>query len=229
MKAVAGTCCCPIALDHFDVGWFCPGRPITSHACTQYWEFIVLIGTRSSNQKDVSSFTNLSKKKTMEFQIKMITPMILQTCMLTANLRMEIFSLEFLSPSMKAVIGTCPCANSLDHLDFRLFIFGSHILSQDEFTVRLIQDGSSSSWFSRKLFKYANSLDHLDCSHGALAVLYIKFFISVDKWLSPSMKAVVRTCPCNISLRHLDFRLLMYRSHSPNQDEFTVSFILRQI
>ena len=42
---------------------------------------------------------------------------------------------------MKAVIGTCPCANSLDHLDFRLFIFGSHIQSQDEFTVRLIQDG----------------------------------------------------------------------------------------
>ena len=63
MKVVAGTCCCPIALDHFDVGSFCPGRPITWQACTHYWELKVLIGTRSSNQKDVSSFPILSKKK----------------------------------------------------------------------------------------------------------------------------------------------------------------------
>ena len=32
----------------------------------------------------------------------------------------------FLSPSIKAVVGTCSRANSLYHLDFRLFMFGSH-------------------------------------------------------------------------------------------------------
>ena len=51
-----------------------------------------------------------------------------------------------------------------------MFIFGSDSRNQDEFTV---------SFFSRqKLFKfgtYANSLDHLDCSHGVLAVFIIKF------------------------------------------------------
>ena len=36
---------------------------------------------------------------------------------------------------MKAIVGTCPCANSLDHLDFRLFNFGSHSQNQVKFTV----------------------------------------------------------------------------------------------
>ena len=36
---------------------------------------------------------------------------------------------------MKTVVGTCACANSLDHLDFRFFIFGLHSRNQDEFTV----------------------------------------------------------------------------------------------
>ena len=80
---------------------------------------------------------------------------------------------KFLYPSMKAVVGTCPCPHSLDHLDFRLFICGSHNQNQDEFTVRFISRWKFIFLFLRKLFKfwaYANSLDHLDCSHGALAV-----------------------------------------------------------
>ena len=70
---------------------------------------------------------------------------------------------------------------------------------------------------------YANSLDHLDCRHGVLAVFYNKNFISGSKFLSPSMKAVVRTCACAISLDHLDFRFFMFGSDSRNQDEFTVN------
>ena len=93
----------------------------------------------------------------------------------------------------------------------------------------IFQDRSSSSYFSRKLFEfgaYANSLDHLDCSHNVLAVFYNQIFISGSKFLSPSMKAVVRSCACAISLDHLDFRLFMFGSHSySNQDEFTVSSI----
>ena len=41
-------------------------------------------------------------------------------------------------PMMKAVVGTCTCANSLDHLDYGLFIFGSHSRNQDEFTISFI-------------------------------------------------------------------------------------------
>ena len=51
----------------------------------------------------------------------------------------------------------------------------------------LFRDESSSSYFSRKLFEfgaYANSLDHLDCSRGTLAVFYNKIFILGRKFLS---------------------------------------------
>ena len=53
------------------------------------------------------------------------------------------------------------------------------------------QDGSSCSYFSRKLFEfwaYANSLDHLDFS---LAVFYNKNFISGSKFLYQSMKGML--------------------------------------
>ena len=45
---------------------------------------------------------------------------------------------KLLSPLMKAVIRTCACAISLDHLDFRLFMFGSHSYSKSELTVSFI-------------------------------------------------------------------------------------------
>ena len=93
----------------------------------------------------------------------------------------------------------------------------------------LVLDRSSPSYFLMKLFEfgpYANSLDHLDC---ILAVFYNKFCISESKFLCPSMKAVVRTCACAISLDHLDFRLFMFgHIATRNQDEFTLSFISRQ-
>ena len=74
----------------------------------------------------------------------------------------------------------------------------------------LFRDGSSSAYFSRKLFvfkgAYANSLDHLDCSLAVLAVFYNQIFISERKFPSPSMKGVVRSWACAIFLDHLDFR-----------------------
>ena len=73
-----------------------------------------------------------------------------------------------------------------------------------------------------------NSLDHLDCNHGVLAVFYFKILISGRRFLSPSMKAVVGTCACANSLYHLDFRLFIFGSHSRTQDEYTASFILRR-
>jgi len=102
-------------------------------------------------------------------------------------------------------------------LDFRLLCL-THIVEimMNSLSV-LFWDRSSPSYFSRKLFKFgasANSLDHLDCSHGILAVFYNKFFISESKFLSPPLLAVVRTCACAISLDHLDFRLFMFGSHS---------------
>ena len=68
----------------------------------------------------------------------------------------------------------------------------------------------------RKLFEFGahgNSLNHLNCSHGVLAVFYNQMFNSGSRFMSPSMKAVVRTCPCAASLDHLDLTLLMFESH----------------
>ena len=90
-------------------------------------------------------------------------------------------------PSLKAVVSTCICAISLDHLDFRLYLFGSHCRNRDEFIVTFFWYGSSSSLFSRKLVEfgaYANALDHLDCSHGVHSVFY-NFFLFQEANLSP--------------------------------------------
>ena len=73
-----------------------------------------------------------------------------------------------------------------------------------------------------------NALNHSDCSLNALAVFHNIFLISESKFLSPSIKAVVGTCACAIFLDDLDFRLFMLDSQSRNQDEFTVSFILKR-
>ena len=46
----------------------------------------------------------------------------------------------------------------------------------------LFWNGSSSSYFLRKLFEfwaYANIFDHLDCGHGTLAVFYLRKQISL--------------------------------------------------
>ena len=83
-------------------------------------------------------------------------------------------------------------------------MFGSHSPNQDEFTVSFISRRKYISLILRELFEfeaYANLLDHLDCSHGAQAVLF-----------SPTMKAIGKTYACAISLDHLNFRLYMFGS-----------------
>ena len=88
---------------------------------------------------------------------------------------------------MIAVVRTCACAFSFDHLDFRLSMLGSHTRNQDEIHF-LFQDRNSPSYFSRELFKfgaYANSLEVLDCSHCVLyneVFLFQKAKFSATKW-----------------------------------------------
>ena len=100
---------------------------------------------------------------------------------------------------LRQFVVTCPCANVFDHLNFRLFIFGSHSWMQDEFTVSFTSRRKFILLFFKKcvwiLSSYANFLDYLDCSHGAPAI-----FIEGSKFLSPSIKAVVGTCTCANSL-----------------------------
>ena len=130
-------------LSVWDVGIFLIGR-VWTMAGQSRMRACILIGTLSSNQKDVSPFPILKKKCSVEFQ------------------------------TIKAVFGTCPCANSQDHLD--------------QFTVSFSSRQKFAFLFSRKLFEfgaYANSLDHSDCSHGVLAVFYKNNFIAESKFLSP--------------------------------------------
>ena len=103
--------------DFFDwTGFDMAGQSRRVHARVPR-ELIVLIGTLSSNQKDVSPFPILSKKKkkknAMEFQILkatsvIITTMILQTCMLTANLRIGDFQLIISLPINKGSYWNVP-------------------------------------------------------------------------------------------------------------------------
>ena len=93
--------------------------------------------------------------------------------------------------------------------------------NQDEFTVSFISRQNLSSFFFRMLFEFrahVNSLDHLDCSHGVLAVFH-KINLFQEANFSLSMKAVVRICACATSLDHLDFKIVKI-----DKDEFTVSF-----
>ena len=120
-------------------------------------------------------------------------------------------------PLMKAVVGTCFYAISLDHLDFRLLCL-AHIVEimMNSLSV-LFRDGSFSSYLSRKLFEFRVMRIPLIIWIAVMVRWqYFKmfFFISGSKFLSLSMKAFVRTCPCANSLDHLDFRLFMVGSHS---------------
>ena len=80
----------------------------------------------------------------------------------------------------------------------------------------LFQDRSKSSAFLRKLYEfgaYANSLEHLDCNHGILAVFYDEIFYFRKQISLPSMRAGVRICACAISIANLDLKLFMFGSH----------------
>ena len=88
---------------------------------------------------------------------------------------------------MKSVVGACPCAISLDHLDFRFFMLGSYSQNQDEVTLSFISRWKSTFLYFEedvRIRSLCNSLDHLDCSHGVQAVFYSTFFISVSKLFS---------------------------------------------
>ena len=87
----------------------------------------------------------------------------------------------------------------------------------------LFRDGSSSSYFLRKLFEfraYPNSLDHSDCSHGVLAVFYKKKLFQKAN-LSPHVVLFLLT------IRISDC-LSLARIATRNQDEFIVIFISRR-
>ena len=121
---------------------------------------------------------------------------------------------------MKANVGCCSCAIYLDIAS----------RNQHDFTVKFILRQKFIFIISMNLFEfeaYTNSLDHLDCSHGVLAVFKIKFRTSGSKFISPSMKAVVETCTGVISLEHLDFRLFMFGSYSRNQDKKLLSVLFQ--
>ena len=68
-----------------------------------------------------------------------------------------------------AVVGACPCAISLDHFDFRLFV-GSYSQNEDEFTFSFISRRKF-IYFSRKLFGF-----------GAYAVLLIIWSAVMEYW-----------------------------------------------
>ena len=133
---------------------------------------------------------------------------------------------------MKAVVRTCACAFSLDHLDFRQLCMAHIVKIRMHSLSVLFRYGSSHYYFLTKLFEfaaYANSLDHLDCSNNALAVFFNKKFISGSKFLFASMKAVVRSCLFVISHDHLDYQIVIYGSLIRNQDEFTLRFIETEV
>ena len=93
----------------------------------------------------------------------------------------------------------------------------------------LFRDGSSSSYFSRKLFEFAayvNSPDNLDCSHGVLAVFYNKHFISGSKFLSHQSRQLLELALVLFLLTILiSDCLCLAQIATRNQDEFTVSII----
>ena len=72
---------------------------------------------------------------------------------------------------MTAVVGACPCAISLDHFDFRLFMLAHIVKMRMNLLSVLFLDGSSSFYFSRKLFGF-----------GAYAVLLIIWSAVMEYW-----------------------------------------------
>ena len=161
----------------------CQSRHVHAHMLG----VIVLIGTLSSNQKDVSPFPILKKKCSVEFQ------------------------------TIKAVFGTCPCANSQDHLD--------------QFTVSFSSRQKFTFLFSRKLFEFGacvNSVDHLDCSYGGLTVFHKKICISGSKFLSHQWRQLLELALVLFLLTIWISDCCLAHVATRNQDEFTLSFISRR-
>ena len=131
-------------------------------------------------------------------------------------IKIFISGIKFLSQSINAVVRTCACAIALDRFDLKIvYVWLTYLVKiRMNLLSVLFWEGSLSSYFLRKLFKfgaYTNSLDHLDCS---LAVFHNSLFQEGNfLFLFPSTKAVVGTCSCAIYLDHLDFLWLIFGSH----------------
>ena len=126
---------------------------------------------------------------------------------------------------MKAVVRTCVCAISLDHLDFRLFMFGSH-------------SSLKSEWIHCQL--YFELEVHLPYFRGSclslelvrmlliiwIAIMvywqyFIIFFISGSKFLSHNWRELLALAFFFFSWP-FEFQIVR------NWDEFTEIFILRR-
>ena len=97
----------------------------------------------------------------------------------------------------------------------------------------IFRDASSPSYFSRKLFEfgaYANSLDHLDCSHCALAVFIIIFLFQEANFYTQQWTQLLK-----LTLVLLFFTiwisdcLCLTHIASQNQDELTVSLFQDEV
>ena len=118
---------------------------------------------------------------------------------------------KFISPSMKAVVKTCTGAISLDHLDFRFFMFGSYSRNQEKFTVSLI------SWHKLIFLVFEGAVPiqswcEFSWSFGLQSwstgsILWWFSFFRKQSFL-PSIKAGVSTCACAIALDRLDLKIV---------------------
>ena len=205
MKAVVKTCTGAISLDHLDFRFF-------------------MFGSYSRNQ-DKFTVSLISWQKLI-FLVFEEAVRIQSLCKFSWSFGLQswftgsilwwfsFFRKQSSLPSIKAGVRICACAIALDRLDLKIvYVWLTYLVKiRMNLLSVLFWEGSLSSYFLRKLFKfgaYTNSLDHLDCS---LAVFHNSLF-QEGNFLFPSKKAGVGTCSCAIYLDHLDFLWLIFGSH----------------
>jgi len=111
--------------------------------------------------------------------------------------------------------GSCwnlPCANFLDHLDFRLYIFGSHSRNQDEFTVSFMLRRKFIFLFQKEAVQILNSCK-ISWSFGlqpwcTSSILFKEANLSPHQWRQmPELSLVLTTLTIwisdNLSLAHI--------------------------
>ena len=133
---------------------------------------------------------------------------------------------------MKAVVGTCACAISWPFEFQIVYVWLTSLLEirMNSLSV-LFRDGSSSSYFSRKLFEFGacvNFVDHLDCSYGGLTVFHKKICISGSKFLSHQWRQLLELALVLFLLTIWISDCCLAHVATRNQDEFTLSFISRR-
>ena len=129
---------------------------------------------------------------------------------------------------MKAVVGTCPCPHPLDHLNCKLFICGSHSQNQDEFTVRFILRQKFIFLFFAEAVRIW-SLCEFSWSFRLQSgiICFQKFYFRKQISLPINEGSCWNLLWCYFSWL-FGFQIVVFGSHSRNQDVFTVRFILRQ-